>query len=281
MSMYAYTIAYEWNALRLDSISVLEDHEMADQNRSKVFFLCAVTVLYGILSITSSCYAEESAQKIIQEADAIRFPQTSFQADVIVTSRSDGHDVDRHKYQLFSKGRDNTLLRTLEPVNERGRILLMKEYDLWAYMPDISQPIRLSLAQRLTGQVANGDLARTNFSGDYTPKILRTEQVEGENYYVLELIANDQRVTYHRIVYWVNKKNHHPYKAEFYAVSGRMLKTFQYLNFDTMEGKARPTRLLVKDALRPDEQSVLEYSDMRARDIPDKVFTKDYLKKLQ
>lgn len=42
------------------------------------------------------------------------------------------------------------------------------------FMPDVSQPVRLSLAQRLTGQVANGDLARANFASDYHPKILRS-----------------------------------------------------------------------------------------------------------
>jgi hypothetical protein len=35
------------------------------------------------------------------------------------------------------------------------------------------------------------------------------------------------------------------------------------------------------DALRAGEQSLLEYSALRLRDLPDKIFTKDYLKKLE
>jgi hypothetical protein len=35
------------------------------------------------------------------------------------------------------------------------------------------------------------------------------------------------------------------------------------------------------DALRAGEQSVLEYSGMKLRELPDKLFTKDYLKKLE
>jgi hypothetical protein len=34
------------------------------------------------------------------------------------------------------------------------------------------------------------------------------------------------------------------------------------------------------DALRDGAQSILEYGSMKLRDLPDKVFTKDYLKKL-
>ena len=47
-----------------------------------------------------------------------------------------------------------------------------------------------------------------------------------------------------------------------------------------MEGKLRPTRLVMDDALKSGEQSVLEYGSMKLRDLPDKIFTKDYLKKL-
>jgi hypothetical protein len=38
---------------------------------------------------------------------------------------------------------------------------------------------------------------------------------------------------------------------------------------------------VMHDALRSDEESVLEYADMRLRDLPDKMFTKDYLKRVE
>ena len=48
-----------------------------------------------------------------------------------------------------------------------------------------------------------------------------------------------------------------------------------------MAGRARPTRLTMHDALRAGEESVLDYADMKLRDLPDKIFTKDYLKRLE
>jgi hypothetical protein len=47
-----------------------------------------------------------------------------------------------------------------------------------------------------------------------------------------------------------------------------------------MAGKVRPTRLVMTDSIRAGEQSVLEYDAMKLRDLPDKMFTKDYLNKL-
>jgi outer membrane lipoprotein-sorting protein len=158
--------------------------------------------------------------------------------------------------------------------------MLLKGRDLWVFLPNVSQPVRLSLAQRLTGQVANGDIARANFTGDYTPKLVRTEKVDGEDHYVLELAAVDRSVTYNRVLYWVKQKNFYPHKAEFYSLSDRLLKTARYENFQPMAGRPRPTRIVLEDGLRKGEQSVLDYSGMVLRDLPDKIFTRDYLKRL-
>ena len=99
-------------------------------------------------------------------------------------------------------------------------------------------------------------------------------------YYVLQLHAKHQGLTYHRILYWVNSKNFRPQKAEFYSISGRLLKTCYYKNFQLLGGGMRPTRLLVVDALHSGQSSTLEYHDMVRRNLPDKFFNKDYLKKL-
>ena len=97
----------------------------------------------------------------------------------------------------------------------------------------------------------------------------------------MELTGVDQGVTYHKVLYWVRQTNFWPYRAEFYSLSDRLLKTARYENYQTILGKSRPTRLVMEDALRKGEKSVLEYSAMKLRDLPDKVFTKEYLKKLE
>jgi hypothetical protein len=82
-------------------------------------------------------------------------------------------------------------------------------------------------------------------------------------------------------MYWVHQSNNRPSKAEFYSLSDRLLKTCLYQNYKPMAGRERPTRLVMQNALLKDEESVLEYSGMRVRDLPDRMFTKDYLKRLE
>lgn len=224
---------------------------------------------------------DTQARRLLERADEIRFPNKGFQVDIDITSTAPDQETTKRKYRVLSKGNENTVVMILEPASERGQILLMKGRDLWAFMPDVSQPIRLGLAQRLTGEVANGDLARANFSGDYTPRLLGSEYMDGQEHHLLELRAIDRGVTYHRVLLWVNKANFRPRKAEFYSLSNRLMKTCSYEDFRAMAGQQRPTRLVMENALKPGEKSVLEYGLMKLRDLPDKVFSKDYLKKLQ
>lgn len=238
----------------------------------------------GGTSFSSPVETEESAaaaQSILEKADEIRFPQDSFQVNVAIRTAAPDHAEDLYRYQVLSKGNENSIVMITEPASERGQAILMKGRDLWVFMPSVSQPIRLSLSQRLTGQVANGDIARANFTGDYHPQLLRNESIDDEDYYVLELTGIDRSVTYQKVLLWVNQSSFRPYKAEFYSVSGRLLKTSRYENFDNILGEMRPTRIIMEDALKSGEVSVLDYSDMKLRDLPDKIFTKDYLKRLE
>ena len=249
-------------------------------------FLAALSLALS----ASLCHAQEAesaapaddpvAREIVEKADLVRFPAEGFQVDIEITSSQPGQDSELRKYRVLSKGNSNTVVMVTEPASERGQIILMKGRDLWVFMPDVSQPIRIALSQRLTGQVANGDLARANFGADYNPKLLRTETIDNETYNVLELTAVDRSVTYQKVVYWVRQKDNWPFKAEFYSLSNRLLKVCKYENFQTMEGRLRPTRLVMEDALKAGNVSTLEYNSMKLRDLPDKIFTKDYLKKL-
>ena len=230
--------------------------------------------------VTPEAEKEEPAVQILEKADQIRFPAENFEVEVAVTTSSDGKQTDTRLYKVLSRGNENTIVQVLEPASERGQAMLLRGRDLWIFIPTVTQPVRLSLSQRLTGQVANGDIARANFSGDYAPSVLRTEAIEGNEHYVLELKAVDRGVTYSRVLYWVRKSNFHPHKAEFYSVSGRLLKTCRYESFKTLGGRVRPTRLVLRDALREGEESVMEYSAMKLRDLPARMFTKDYLQRL-
>lgn len=225
--------------------------------------------------------AAPDPNEIVEAADRIRFPGSGFQVDITIKSVGGAGDGDEHRYRVISKGHDKTLVMTSYPASEKGQILLMRDRDLWMFLPAVSQPVRLPLSQRLTGQVANGDLARADFGGNYNATLVKTERIKGKDLHVLELTAARRGVTYHRVLYWVRADNSWPYKAEFYSVSKRLLKRAYYGRFKELGGAIRPTRMVLEDALKKGERSVMDYRNLEKREFADKVFTKQYLKRLK
>jgi outer membrane lipoprotein-sorting protein len=237
------------------------------------------------LVIPAYAYAAEDpaqldAEAILQQADAVRNPQLDYAVIVDIESHQPSGMVKKGQYEVLVKGRDNTLVKTLEPARERGRIILMRGKDLWAYIPNVSKPLRISLRERLMGEVANGDIARTNFSGDYTPMVSAIIQEADKELMVLDLMANAKDVTYAKVRLWVENKTYHPVRAELYALSGKLLKYCRYEAYQKMEGRLRPTRMVLEDPTIPGKFSILTYTNMEIREIPEKVFTKQYLNKL-
>jgi hypothetical protein len=220
-----------------------------DFGRRRAFLYGALT-LSGFFSSAVSAQAVDpnDPKTILRLADEIRFPTQGFEV--------------------------NVRIRSVE-------ILLMKGRDLWLFVPNVSQPVRLSLAQRLTGVVSNGDIARANFGGDYNATLLGVEKLGEEPHFVLDLTAVDRGVTYPRVKYWVRQKGNAPARAEFYSLSDRLLKTCTYEDYRSLGGRVRPTRLVMTDAVKADSRSVMEYDGMKLVELPDKVFTKEYLKKIQ
>lgn len=223
---------------------------------------------------------ELSAEEILLESDEVRNPQLDYIINVKVTDYKPRKQPEESTFQIMRKDKVKAIVKTLSPPIDKGRVFLALDKAVWLYLPDLSKPLRITLAQRLTGQVANGDLARANFSGDYTAELIRTEQINTKDCYVLNLTAKTDDITYSRIVLWVEKGTLYPLKGEFYAFSGRLLKTCSYEEYKEFGGRIRPTRLVMTDFLMKEQYSVLDFDSMNIGLLPEKYFTKDYMKKI-
>jgi len=83
----------------------------------------------------------------------------------------------------------------------------------------------ISQRQKLQGLAAYGDIPATNYSDDYRSTRAAPEEIDGDECYVLNLTAKDKkRSTYDRIRYWISKSRLVGVKAEFFTVSGMMIK---------------------------------------------------------
>lgn len=238
------------------------------KNKLKVFFLLCVFGLPAAYSLT--------AQEVVARADEKRGPDGSFSFNVRVKDYNGKNLVQENVYKVHSKDMKYTLVETVFPERLAGRKLLMAGA-LWLYLPTLKRPTRVGLQQRLTGEVANGDIARAKFSNDYTAQFETKERLNKVSYYRLILTAKDKTAAYRKVRLWVSEKDFLPLKAEFYALSGKKLKTGEYSDLEMVMGKPRLTTLVIKDALQPAKQSHLKYYGYKKETLDEKFFNKESL----
>lgn len=172
---------------------------------------------------------------------------------------------------------DKSLAEFFAPPNIADQKLLMVGRNMWFIRDGLRRPVPISPRQRLIGQASNGDVAATNYAGDYEAKLLDNETIDGEQTYKLELTARNKQVTYPRITYWVSTSRGLGVKAEFYTLSGRIFKAarFEYENTIVYENKHIPfvSRMVIEDRVNPGRITTLTYSNIKAAKLPRRTFS--------
>lgn len=245
-------------------------------HRTLVIFLALAA---GLVDQAASA-ASISPDEIVRRSDDARYPQGDTSVLVAVKDYSKGKLDRETRYQVFSKtgqGETRSVVDTVYPQRLTGRKLLMRGNDLWLYLPSVKRPTRISLREKLTGEVSNGDIARTDYSRDYSAKLLGREKAGNTTLVKLELSARNKDVTYSKILYWVQEGTWRPAKAEFFALSGKLLKTGVFIDYKPVLGVVRSTKMVIRDALQPSKESQLSYSQHKRLPLDESFFSKESL----
>ena len=235
-----------------------------------VFFVCllAACVLVGHAATPTTA---PDAEAILKRADAFRNGWPSYVLHVKITNFESDKADEEKLYEVSQKGTEKTYVEFMSP-REKGQHLLMLGDDMWVYLPDTSRPVRITPLERLSGDASNGDIARTNYAADYNASYVRTEKAGAEECNVLELTAKRKGATYQRILFWVRREDARPVKAEFYLTSGKFIKSATFDEYASVGGKSQLRRMTLYDEIRHNSHSILEYSGIAPRDLPDKLF---------
>ena len=186
------------------------------------------------------------------------------------------------KRTLRIKARDfNSLAEFLSPPKVKGRKLLMIDRNMWFIKPGLKKPVPISPRQKLMGGASNGDIASTNYAGDYDATLVSEDTVNGEPCLLFNLVAHTKKVTYDRIRYWISRDRLIGVKAEFFTVSGKMFKsaTFEYENSILIHGKPKPfvSKMVITDAVVKGNITTMRYGKVKIKKIPDSTFNLNLL----
>jgi len=243
------------------------------------FIILLAIILSQTAFYAKPVIAEMTPRQILEKADQARGNVEGIEWKIKLESVENGRKQFRG---LRVKARDlNSLAEFLSPPKVKGRKLLMIDRNMWFVKPGLRKPVPISPRQKLMGGASNGDIASTNYAGDYKPASVSDDVVNGEYCYLLDLRAVDKKVTYDRIKYWVSKKRLIGVRAEFFTVSGKMFKSaaFEYKNSITVKGKPQLfiSKMVITDAIVKENITTMTYNKVKIKKIPDSTFNLNLL----
>ncbi len=238
-------------------------------------FCRMITLFFPIFM--STAMAQTNFDELVKKADRYLFLDFGTSQVIQVEDFKGDKKLRTTKYKVYEKGFDMTLVETIFPERQIGRKLLMKKDDLWFYTPDIKRPTRVTLQEKLTGEVSNGDITRTHFSEDYQAISGKEGNFEGQAAYLISLKQRRSNTTYSLIDYVIAKKDQRPLQAMFKTSAGKNLKIARYSQFRKEFSQEIVGQVEIKNALFPEQRSVIINSQTKKEDLHESFFNKDSL----
>jgi outer membrane lipoprotein-sorting protein len=242
----------------------------------KLFLLIGIIILILFSSLMVITAAEMTAEEIINQRDNNEyFDSVRLEAEMIIVNGS--RKITKTMVALSDK--KNSLVEFTNP-QDRGTKFLKREDDLWMFFPDAEDIVKISghmLNQGMMGSdFSYQDIMESDKLTDlYDFKILKEEELNGRQCYILEGIAKEGvKVSYYRRVSWVDKERFIGLKEELYAQSGRLLKETKINEINEIEERWIPIDSVMEDKLRKNTYTEFKITQIEFNpEIPEGTFT--------
>ncbi|MBU0588693.1 MAG: outer membrane lipoprotein-sorting protein [Gammaproteobacteria bacterium] len=235
-------------------------------------------MLFALALLTPLAALALDGRALLEKVDRNLEPESYEMTRKLINEEPNGK---RKEFILYSvkKGRDKVAALFLAPASDKGRSTLRQGDNMWLYIPNVGKPVRITSLQSVTGGVFNNaDILRV----DYTEEYDVTAASEAGESYLLELKAKTGAVAYDRLKLTVDRKTVLPTRIEAYAASGLLVKTLYFKDIkDFGGGIRRPATVETDSPLYKGYKSVMLYAAVKKREVPDEVFTLNFMSRLE
>lgn len=232
-----------------------------------------------ILALTIQSAHALTSTEILSQAVSNMYPY-SFTADEKMSVYKNNEFSNGYRLKVNIKNYQKGLVYFNEPATEKGKKILRIDQNMWMYFPSNQKAIRVSSKDRLMGgDFSFTDIVRVDLVHDYNSELKGDKEINGTTCYELELKAKDPTVAYDKVMYYVNKSTFNPVYAEYYTVSGKMLKSMSFREPKVLGGILRPTVMEVGSVITKGNKTVIEILSIEPKEFSDSMFTQEYLKR--
>jgi len=222
---------------------------MLNKNNNICFVILIVIALFCTLSLAAGALqltADEIMDKV--KENQAEYENSKTQAEMVLIDQDGKEEI--REIIMFEKdeGDDKVtmLMRFLSPKSVEGVTLLSIENGdkIYLYMPAYQKPRRIAGSSKQENFMGTDfsyeDLSMDYQNDDYEKKLLE----ENDRQYLLEILPDDEEISYNKFILHINKEKFYVEKVEFFDLDGQHTKTLdiQEVEFDE-EGKFTPMRM--------------------------------------
>jgi outer membrane lipoprotein-sorting protein len=224
-------------------------------------------LLIGLSMFSVPAFAED-ALALLKKYDAIMAPPVAKMEATMTVTRDDGSQR-TYRMRILKKGDDKSRVSFDKPASMAGQEILRVGDNAWIYLPDIKRATNMSNRESFQGgDFSNADMLRPNLSQDYEPKVIESGDPEAV---ALELTSKTKETAYQTIKLWLRKKDTLPLKAQYFATSGKLLRSTRFSDYKEFQpGHVRPAKVLMTNETVKNRHSELELLKLDTKvELPD------------
>lgn len=245
-------------------------------------------MLLGICLFSTPLLADEITEdrtsRILREVDDLWRGNSSYSVAVMRVQTE--HYTRTMKMEGWSKGKEKTLFRVLEPLREKGTVTLKSGNHIYTYLPKTDRTIRLTsgmmMGSWMGSHLTNDDLVKeARLEEDFEATITFEGERDGHNMIEFTLVPKpDAAVVWGKVILNVLADNFIPMTEIFYDEDMQIARTFSFTHVKMLGGRHRPAVMRVVPADKPDEFTEFVYEELELNiKIKDSFFSLSQLKR--
>lgn len=241
---------------------------------------------FVVLTFIPLTLSAQSATEIIEQMEEVMRGESSL-AEMTMTIVRPRYTRDV-SMKAWSLGEEYSLILITAPARDEGNVYLKRENEIWNYVPSIDRTIKMPpsmMSQSWMGSdFTNDDLVRESSTiEDYEHRILREEEIDGREAWVLELIPRPETpIVWGKVLMWIDKEHYIQLRVENYDQSNELANSIGFSEITEMDGRTFPAKLTLTPADEPDQRTIMEYQNLEFNiDINESFFTLQNMRRVR
>jgi outer membrane lipoprotein-sorting protein len=236
---------------------------------STLTLMCAVSVpliVGGAETAIHDSISELNARQILDKVDDLWRADSSH--GTMTMKITTAHWARSLTIEIWSKGKEQSLMRILAPIKEKGTATLRSGNNIWNYLPKVKRIIKLPSSMMASSWMGshftNDDLVKeSRMADDYTFTV--SFQGEREGVHIIEVICfplTEAVVVWGKVIVTVEKETYLPIKVLYYDEDLVLARSMLFSDVGPLGGQDRPRQASIIPADNPDESTIINYHEM-------------------